>query len=98
MEKWSKRCPFTVRITWFEDHEKNNIRLRLEDCEGVVNIYPINKEKAEHIWFMFRNQVAPPPGEKIACVISLIALIKDKGFFLEKNKSISSKVKKNLKD
>ncbi len=71
--------PWTCRITWFGSGENasENIRLKLEDRERSVNLYPKSKETAEHIWFMFRNQAAPLPGDDTPCVKPLLDLLRE---------------------
>lgn len=62
---------WTARIIWFQGND--DIRLELEDCERVVNVYPKSKEDADHMWFMFR-QGAPQEGDKTPFVADLLKL------------------------
>jgi hypothetical protein len=67
---------WSARITWFGegDNRQANIRLELEDCERSINLYPDTKEKADHIWQMFR-QGAPQDGQKVPFITELLELL-----------------------
>lgn len=70
--------PFTARIIWFGDgnRQSENIRLQLEDSVHKVSIYPNDEKTASRIWFMFKRQAAPPAGDPTPCVEVLLDLIK----------------------
>jgi len=51
--KWNRR------ITWYQKKGGQDIRLRLEDPDGVTNVYPDSPEQAQKIWDDFKGKEEP---------------------------------------
>ena len=65
------------RYIWYEKGDGEDIRLSLEDCEGLRNVYPKSQEEAEHIAFQFRTG-APFAGDATPFVVDLLNLLSRK--------------------
>ena len=49
-----------ARIRWYHESEGVNIRLQCTTVDGVVNLYPKDKEEADALWDEFKeNNVRP---------------------------------------
>jgi len=82
----------TCGITWSENRSgftdlpgalPLSIKLQLEDKDGIVDIFPADEKVADHIWYIFTKQSAPPAGDDSACVQPTLELIRGRLNFQE---------------
>lgn len=51
----SVRHTFTLRSRWYDEGDGVNIRLCLEDEEGLHNHYPSTEQEGEAMWQAFKS-------------------------------------------
>lgn len=77
---------WSCRIRWYAKGQSllggEDIRLQIEDLEYKKNVYPINQEKAEQVWQLFR-QGCLPYGQGGVIVADLLRLIRGRDLIKE---------------